>query len=114
MPTGATLWTVYRTRSDALSKMLMRSKINNQSMRPLVGLDGLADMLIGPEHLKIEHWPPRQNKGGQHVGTGPSGVKITHIPSGIEACVDIGRSQHVNRLIAMEMIEAALTHPRFR
>jgi protein subunit release factor A len=69
--------------------------------------------LINPEDIRTEAWPPRQSRGGQHVGTGASGVKVTHIPSGIEACVEIGRSQHINRLIAVEMIEAALTHPRF-
>lgn len=66
---------------------------------------------IPHEHLKVEVWPPRQ-KGGQHVGSGPIGIKITHIPSGIEAVVDIHRSQHTNKLIAMDMIMAALTHPR--
>ena len=70
-------------------------------------------MDIPTEHLKVEIWPPRR-QGGQHVGTGPSGVKITHIPSGTEAFVDIGSSQHINKMIAMDMIESALTHPRFR
>lgn len=70
--------------------------------------------LIDPADLKIEFWPPRQPPGGQHVGSGPSGVKVTHLPSGIQACVEIGRSQHVNREIAIGMIEAAITHPRFR
>lgn len=69
--------------------------------------------LINPEDLRTEGWPPRKPPGGQHVGSGPSGVKVTHIPTGIEACVDLGRSQHINRLIAQDMIEAALTHPRF-
>lgn len=68
---------------------------------------------IPAEQLKVEIWPPRQ-KGGQHVGTGPSGIKITHLPSGVEAFVDIGRSQHTNRQIALDMIESAITHPRFR
>ena len=69
---------------------------------------------MNPEDLRVESWPPRKPPGGQHVGTGPCGVKITHIPSGIEACVEVSRSQHVNREIAMNMIEAAITHPRFR
>lgn len=64
--------------------------------------------------LKVEIWPPREGRGGQHVGTGPSGVRITHLPSGITATVEIGRSQHINRLIAHEMILAAITHPQFR
>jgi len=70
--------------------------------------------MIDPSDIKTEAWPPRKSPGGQHVGSGPSGVKITHISSGIEAAVDIGRSQHINRLIAIEMIEAAITHPKFR
>src|SRR3546814_1228371 len=52
--------------------------------------------------------------GGQHVGTGPSGVKIVHLPSGIEAYCITERSQHKNREIALSMIEAAVTHPYYR
>lgn len=68
--------------------------------------------LIRPEDLKVESWPPRPKPGGQHVGSGPSGVRVMHIPTGIKACVDLGRSQFTNREIAVNMIEAALTHPR--
>ncbi len=70
--------------------------------------------MINPEDLKTEFWPPRQPPGGQHVGTGPSGVKITHLPTGIEACVEVSRSQFINREIALDMIAAALTHPRMK
>ena len=70
--------------------------------------------LLNPEDVKIETWPPRQNKGGQHVGSGPSGIKVTHLPSRIEAIVNVGRSQHRNRQIALNMIEAAITHPDYR
>lgn len=70
--------------------------------------------LLRPEDLTIEAWPPRQRPGGQHVGTGPSGVKVTHTPTGIVACVCIGRSQTTNREIAIDMIVSALTHQRFR
>jgi len=65
--------------------------------------------MIDPDHVQIEIWPPRP-KGGQHVGSGPSGVKVTHNPSGITACVDIGRSP----MIATDMILSAVTHPRYR
>lgn len=74
----------------------------------------MAAPLIDLAELHVETWPPRPKPGGQHVGTGPSGVKITHIPSGIVACVEVGRSQFINREIALDMITAALTHPRFR
>lgn len=69
-------------------------------------------MSIPDTALKIECWPER-GKGGQHVGT-ETGVKITHLSSGVEAIVNIGRSQHKNRTIALNMIEAAITHPDFR
>ena len=67
-------------------------------------------MEIPPEDLKIksERWP-----GGQHVGT-PSGVKITHLPSGLIAECKTERSQHRNRQIAMDMILGGLTSPHFR
>ena len=70
---------------------------------------------VPTEDLKIEVWPIPgiHQRGGQHVGT-YLGVRITHLPSGIHAYVDIGRSQHINKLIAMDMILAAITHPRFR
>ena len=68
--------------------------------------------MISPD-VTTETWPPRE-PGGQHVGSGPSGVKVTHNPSGITACVDIGRSQFDNRTIAMDMILSATTYPRYR
>ena len=70
--------------------------------------------MLSPDEIKVEFWPPKQGRGGQHVGTGPCGVKITHVPSGIEAFVDISRSQFVNREIALNMIEAAVAHPLYR
>lgn len=69
--------------------------------------------MINPEDLKIEYYRLREGKGGQHVGCDPGGVKITHIPSGTQALVSVGRSQHRNREIAMDMILSAITHPKF-
>lgn len=63
--------------------------------------------MINPADITIETWPPRL-KGGQHVGTGPSGVKITHA-AGIEVCVNTSRSQAINRSLAMEALEGAMT-----
>jgi protein subunit release factor A len=52
-------------------------------------------------------------RGGQHTnGPAPTGVKITHIPTQTVAISRLGRSQFANREIALEMLEAALTHPR--
>lgn len=61
--------------------------------------------------IKYEIWPHRPT-GGQHVGTGPNGVKAVHWigehPTGIEACCEIHRSQYQNRQTAREMVHWAL------
>jgi protein subunit release factor A len=56
---------------------------------------------IPPEDLKIES-SREQERGGQHVGWVNPGIKITHIPTDTVAICQIGRSQHVNRMIAMD------------
>lgn len=68
--------------------------------------------LLDWQDILVEIWPPRQ-KGGQQVGAGPNGVKITHLRYGLEAISTEQRSQHQNRAIAAEMIVAALTSGLF-
>lgn len=66
--------------------------------------------MIPAEDLKMETWPFGHHPGGQYVGTHPT-IKLTHIPTDTVAVVSVARSQHKNKAIALEMIEAALTHP---
>ena len=61
--------------------------------------------------LVAETWPPSRY-GGQHVGA-VSGVRVTHVETGTQAFVNIARSQHTNKQIAVDMILTALTHPKF-
>ncbi len=68
--------------------------------------------MISPEDLKIET-AARDKRGGQHVGMQPVIVTVTHIPTGVTASV-CQRSQARAREIAINMIEAALTHHRFQ
>lgn len=68
---------------------------------------------LASEELQIEAYPPRQ-VGGQHFGSGPQGIKITHLPTGLIAICDTERSQHRNRQIAMDMLLGGLTSPHFR
>jgi len=69
--------------------------------------------MIDPVLLKIElvyrGTGTTEMPGGQHAGTPASDIRVTHIPSGVFAQVGVSRSQHKNKLIAIEMIEAALT-----
>ena len=49
-----------------------------------------------------------QSPGGQHAGSPPMFVRITHIPTYIVAECGFERSQFKNKKVAMCMIEMAL------
>lgn len=66
--------------------------------------------MIPSDDLKVELLR-RDRRGGQHVGSDPCDVKVTHIPTGITATVGYCRSQHRNRNVAVRMIESAITDP---
>lgn len=57
--------------------------------------------------LTIEPYPPR-NIGGQHVGLGSTGVKVTHTPTNLQVMVNLERSQSKNKRVALSMIEWGL------
>jgi hypothetical protein len=42
------------------------------------------------------------------VGTGPVGIKVTHLPTGIVAVCQHMRSQHYNRAVCLSGIERML------
>lgn len=69
--------------------------------------------MIPPEEIVMVTHPPN-TVGGQHVGTGNNGVKLFHIPTEITICVNVARSQHQNRRIAMDALLGALTSPSFK
>lgn len=47
-------------------------------------------------------------KGGQHQNTTDSGVRLTHLPTGIVATARRARSQHRNRAIALARLRERL------
>ena len=69
--------------------------------------------IIPTEDLLFTASPYGAGKGGQHAGIN-KGVMASHVPTGLTVICEIGLSQHINRLIAVEMIEAALTSPWFK
>ncbi len=59
------------------------------------------------EDLKIKAYPERRS-GGQTVGVMITGIRITHLPTGLVACCACERSQVKNRKVALSMLEWGL------
>lgn len=64
---------------------------------------------LNPEDLKFDTYKS-SGPGGQSVNTTDSAVRVTHLPTGIQASCQNNRSQHQNKDAAIQILKSKLLH----
>lgn len=77
------------------------------SLDVLPDIEGESAVKVNPEELKVDTFRS-SGAGGQNVNKVETGVRITHLPTGIVVTCQNERSQHSNRVLAERLLSAKL------
>lgn len=105
----------YLKKESGVHRLVRISPFSSQSLRHtsfalvdlMPELVASEEVEIKPDDLSIDFFRS-SGPGGQNVNKRETGVRITHIPSGIQIAAQAERSQERNRELAMKLLRSRL------